>query len=61
MKCCTQAKLALPEGVLDPFMGGASTGVAAIQSGRAFIGIEIEPEFFDLALRRMRAAQDLAG
>jgi site-specific DNA-methyltransferase (adenine-specific) len=42
--------------VLDPFMGGASTGVAAIQSGRGFIGIEIEPEFFDLALRRIRAA-----
>jgi site-specific DNA-methyltransferase (adenine-specific) len=52
-----------PEGVvLDPFMGSGSTGVAAIQSGRAFIGIERDPHHFETALRRIREASgDDAG
>lgn len=39
--------------VLDPFMGSGTTGVAAIQLGRKFIGIEREPEYFDIACRRI--------
>ena len=39
--------------VLDPFMGSASTGVAAIQTGRRFIGIDSDPKWFDLARRRL--------
>ncbi|GGA64751.1 DNA-methyltransferase [Pelagibacterium lentulum] len=42
--------------VLDPFMGSASTGVAAVQLGRNFTGIEIDPTFFDMACERIRAA-----
>lgn len=42
--------------VLDPFMGSGSTGVAAIQLGRRFIGIELSPRWFDVACRRMEAA-----
>ena len=46
-----------PDGtVLDPFMGSGSTGEAAIRQGRAFIGIEIEPRYFDIACRRIEAA-----
>jgi DNA modification methylase len=45
------------ETVLDPFMGSASTGVAALQLGRAFIGIEREPRYFDIACRRIEEAQ----
>lgn len=43
--------------VLDPFMGSGTTGVAASQAGRAFVGIEIEPKFFDMACRRIDDAQ----
>lgn len=40
-----------------PGMGGASTAIAALQLGRRFIGIEIEPRWFDLACRRIEEAQ----
>ena len=43
--------------VLDPFMGSGTTGVAAVQLGRDFIGIECEPEYFDIACRRIEQAQ----
>lgn len=43
--------------ILDPFMGSGSTGVAAVQMGRSFIGIEQDPRWFDLACRRIEAAQ----
>jgi DNA modification methylase len=39
--------------VFDPFMGSGTTGVAAIKLGRKFIGIEIEPKYFDIACGRM--------
>lgn len=39
--------------VLDPFMGSGTTGVAAVSLGRKFIGIEIEPKYFDIACRRI--------
>ena len=44
------------ESVLDPFMGSGTTGVAAIQLGRKFIGIEREPKYFDIACRRIEQA-----
>lgn len=42
--------------VLDPFMGGASTGVACINTGRKFIGIELDDEYFDIAKNRIESA-----
>ncbi len=42
--------------VLDPFAGSGTTGIAALRLGRDFIGIERDPEFFDIACRRLRAA-----
>ena len=45
-----------PDGtVLDPFMGGGSTGVACRKSGRGYIGIELSAEYF--AISRDRIAQ----
>ena len=44
--------------VLDPFMGSGTTGVAAVKLSRKFIGIEIEPKYFDIARRRIQAALD---
>jgi hypothetical protein len=42
--------------ILDPFMGSGTTGVACANLGRKFIGIEIEPKYFDIACRRIEAA-----
>jgi 23S rRNA G2445 N2-methylase RlmL len=46
-----------PQTILDPFMGSGTTGVAAVQMGRSFIGIEREPKYFDIACRRIEDAQ----
>ena len=43
--------------VLDPFMGSGTTGVAALQEGRSFIGIEREAEYVEIARRRIAAAE----
>ncbi len=42
--------------ILDPFMGSGTTGVACARLGRKFIGIEIEPKYFDIACRRIEEA-----
>ncbi len=42
--------------VLDPFMGSGTTGVACAMTDRAFIGIEREPSYFDIACRRIEEA-----
>lgn len=42
--------------VLDPFMGSATTGVACMDLGRKFIGIEIERRYFDIACQRIENA-----
>lgn len=43
--------------VCDPFMGSATTGVACVKLGRPFVGIEIDPRYFDLACQRIEDAQ----
>ncbi len=55
MKWCI-AQLDEPETILDPYMGSGSTGVAAVQMGYAFIGIERLPYYFDIACRRIETA-----
>jgi site-specific DNA-methyltransferase (adenine-specific) len=41
------------EVVLDPFMGSGTTGVACVEAGRKFIGIEIGEHYFDIACKRI--------
>jgi site-specific DNA-methyltransferase (adenine-specific)/modification methylase len=56
MKWCIEC---LPDGchtILDPFMGSGTTGVAADQLGKRFIGIEREPKYFDIACKRIADA-----
>jgi site-specific DNA-methyltransferase (adenine-specific)/modification methylase len=43
--------------ILDPFMGSGTTGVAAVQMGRKFIGIEREERYFEIACKRIEQAQ----
>lgn len=54
--CLTQLK-GDPQTILDPFMGSGTTGVAAVQMGRDFIGIEREVKYFDIACERIAEAQ----
>lgn len=44
------------QSVLDPFMGSGTTGIASVNLGRKFIGVEIEPKYFDIACRRIDEA-----
>lgn len=55
--CLDQARIAAGAVVLDPFMGSGTTGVACMKTGRAFVGIEIEPRYFEIACRRIEQAQ----
>ncbi len=45
----------LPNGtnILDPFMGSGTTGIACVQTGRCFVGIEIDEGYFNIAQRRI--------
>jgi site-specific DNA-methyltransferase (adenine-specific)/modification methylase len=56
MKWCVDRVSLNNETILDPFMGSGTTGVAAIQMGRKFIGIEREPKYFDIACKRIEQA-----
>jgi len=51
-------RLVTPPGgvVLDPFMGSGSTGMAALSEGFRFIGIEREPDYFEIAGRRIQSS-----
>ena len=42
--------------ILDPFMGSGTTGVACVRLGRRFIGMELEPKYFDIACKRIEQA-----
>lgn len=42
--------------ILDPYMGSGSTGVAAVRLNKQFIGIEVDPSYFDIACKRIEAA-----
>jgi DNA modification methylase len=44
--------------ILDPFMGSGTTGVACKQLGRNFIGYELDPEYFEMAKRRIEETNE---
>lgn len=49
------------EVVFDPFMGTGTTGVAAVRSGRKFVGIEKDPRWFEVAVERIQGEMRDAG
>lgn len=62
MRWCIEL-LGLAPGTLvcDPYMGSGSTGIAALELGHRFVGIEIDPAHFDTACRRIEALQQQAA
>jgi site-specific DNA-methyltransferase (adenine-specific) len=44
--------------VLDPMLGGGTTGVACVKTGRKFIGMELQRKYFDLACQRIERAYE---
>lgn len=44
--------------IVDPFMGSGTTGIAAVELGRDFIGIELDTMYFDVAKQRIFDAQE---
>jgi len=57
MKWCIENYTQEGDTILDPFMGSGTTGVACVQTGRNFIGIEIEPKYYEIAEKRIAEAQ----
>ena len=53
IKRCIRSSTVEGDLVLDPFAGTASTGVAALNLNRRFVGIEVEEEFVDIGLQRL--------
>jgi DNA modification methylase len=51
---CVQAGSAEGDTVLDPFAGAGTTGVAAVRHGRRFLGVELNPEYAEMARDRIR-------
>ena len=43
--------------IFDPFMGSGTTGVACVRLGKKFVGCELNEPYFDIAIRRIEAAQ----
>jgi site-specific DNA-methyltransferase (adenine-specific) len=59
MEWCIREARTPPSGIiLDPFMGSGTTGVAAVKGGFKFIGIEVDPKYFEVACTRIQAALD---
>lgn len=50
---CIKAGSAVGDTVLDPFNGAGTTGLVAGQLGRGYIGIELNPEYADMARQRL--------
>lgn len=59
--CIEHARIGLDKVVLDPYMGSGSTGVAALLSGRRFVGVEIDLAHFATACARIEEAARRMG
>jgi site-specific DNA-methyltransferase (adenine-specific)/modification methylase len=59
MRWCIE-QMGRPASILDAYMGSGTTGVAAVEMGLAFTGIERDPKYFDIACRRIEQAQQQA-
>jgi len=56
MEACVKAVVEPAGTLLDMFMGSGTTGVACVNLGRSFIGIEQDPDYFDICVKRITEA-----
>lgn len=56
--CMDRVAVAIGATVLDPYMGSGTTGIACVRTGRNFIGIEKDPQYFQNAVDRIRQECD---
>jgi len=54
---CMRLHSFMGDTILDPFMGSGTTGVSCVKTGRNFIGVEIDPGYFEIAKKRIEQAQ----
>ena len=54
---CTLTRTPTGGIVLDPFMGSGTTGIACVKTGRDFIGIEMDEQYFEIAEKRIEASK----
>ncbi len=56
MSWCLDQIKPKPKSVIDPFLGSGTTAISCVRRGIPFVGIEIDPGYFDIACRRIAAA-----
>ena len=47
--------------VLDPFLGSGTTAVACVNTGRHYIGFELDPQYYDIACKRLDEVEGVAN
>ena len=55
LKRIIRASTKMGDMVFDPFMGSGTTGCAAFELNRKFVGIDLSPEFVEIAIKRLKA------
>ena len=58
LACLEYSRVGLGKTVLDPYMGSGTTGVACLRTGRKFVGVEIDEEYFEIACGRIKSEWD---
>jgi DNA modification methylase len=56
---CLEVMKSIPDKSIDPYCGSGTVGVACKELGRNFIGIEISPEYFKIAEKRINNTQEM--
>ena len=47
--------------VFDPFLGSGTTAIACVNTGRHYIGFELDPQYYDIACKRLDEAEGVAN
>jgi modification methylase len=59
--CLCEPKITIPSTILDPFSGTGTTGLAALNLGRNYIGCELSPEYVKISRERLGKIYNVWG